>query len=47
MISLLLLVAGIRGRKDFIPFGPFIALGAWITLLYGRKILDWYLGFLI
>ena len=47
VISLLLLVAGIRGRKDFIPFGPFIALGAWITLLYGRKILDWYLGFLI
>ena len=47
VISLLLLVTGIRGRKDFIPFGPFIALGAWITLLYGRKILDWYLGFLI
>ncbi|MHC1758864.1 MAG: A24 family peptidase [Negativicutes bacterium] len=47
VISLLLLITGIRGRKDFIPFGPFIALGAWITLLYGRKILDWYLGFLI
>ena len=47
VISLLLLLTGIRGRKDFIPFGPFIALGAWITLLYGRKILDWYLGFLI
>ena len=45
--SLLLLLTGLRGRKDFIPFGPFIAIGAWVTLLYGRKILDWYLSFLI
>ena len=46
-ISLLLLVTGLRGRKDFIPFGPFIALGAWITLLYGKQILAWYFSFLI
>jgi len=46
-ISLLLLVTRLRGRKDFIPFGPFIAIGAWIALLYGRRILDWYFGFLI
>ena len=47
VISLLLLVTKLRGRKDFIPFGPFIAIGAWIVLLYGRSILNWYLGFLI
>jgi leader peptidase (prepilin peptidase)/N-methyltransferase len=47
LISLLLLVTRLRGRKDFIPFGPFIAIGAWIALLYGRRILDWYFGFLI
>lgn len=46
VISLLLLASGLRGRKDFIPFGPFIAIGAWIALLYGRKILGWYFGFL-
>ena len=46
-ISLLLLVSGLRGRKDFIPFGPFIALGAWLTLLYGKQILAWYFSFLI
>ena len=46
-ISVLLLVTGLRGRKDFIPFGPFIAIGAWIALLYGKQILDWYFGFLI
>jgi len=47
VISLLLLASGLRGRKDFIPFGPFIAIGAWIALLYGRTILGWYFGFLI
>lgn len=46
-ISLFLLLAKLRGRKDFIPFGPFIALGAWVALLYGRKILSWYWGFWI
>ena len=47
VISLLLIATGLRGRKDFIPFGPFIAIGAWIVLLYEKKILDWYFGFLI
>lgn len=46
-ISGLLLVTRLRGRKDFIPFGPFIAIGAWIVLLYGKEILNWYFGFLI
>lgn len=46
-IGVLLLATKLRGRKDFIPFGPFIAVGAWIVLLYGKQILDWYLGFLI
>ena len=46
-ISLFLLLAKLRGRKDFIPFGPFIALGAWVALLYGREILSWYWGFWI
>ena len=47
LISLLLLVMGLRGRKDFIPFGPFIALGGWIAFLYGKKILAWYFSFFI
>ena len=40
----LLLISKMKSRKDFIPFGPFIALGALITLLYGNTIITWYLG---
>jgi leader peptidase (prepilin peptidase)/N-methyltransferase len=35
----------IKKREDAIPFGPFIALGSIITLLWGEKIILWYVGF--
>ena len=41
--GILLLVFKIKSRKDFIPFGPFIALGALFTLLYGNNIITWYM----
>jgi len=28
-----------------IPFGPYLAVGMWLTMLYGITIIDWYLGF--
>jgi len=31
-----------RGRKDHIPFGPFLAVGAVIAVLFGSSILSWY-----
>lgn len=34
----------IKKRKDYIPFGPFITIAAFIGLLYGQVILTWYLG---
>jgi len=33
-----------RGRKEAIPFGPFLSVAAMITLLWGGNILHWYLG---
>lgn len=39
-----LLLFGIKGRKDPIPFGPFMALGAIVSVLAGSKILDFWLG---
>jgi leader peptidase (prepilin peptidase)/N-methyltransferase len=32
-----------KGRKTKIPFGPFLALGAAISLFYGREIIAFYL----
>ncbi len=38
--SLILLVTGIRGRRDPIPYGPFLVAGAVVALLWGQPILD-------
>ena len=43
VIAAVLLVLGLRGRKDHIPFGPWLALGALVALLAGQPIIDAYL----
>jgi leader peptidase (prepilin peptidase)/N-methyltransferase len=47
IISILLLAARIKKRKDPVPFGPFIALGFFLTVLQGQAIINWYLNLLI
>ena len=42
-VAVALLVGGLRSRKDPIPFGPFVALGAAISLFWGEELLRWYL----
>ncbi|KPJ50399.1 MAG: hypothetical protein AMJ38_01870 [Dehalococcoidia bacterium DG_22] len=44
LIAALLLLTGIMRRGQYIPYGPFIALGAIISLLWGDTIIDWYRG---
>jgi leader peptidase (prepilin peptidase) / N-methyltransferase len=39
-----LLATGRKGRKDPIPFGPFLALGGLISLFWGETVLAWYFG---
>jgi len=39
-----LLASRRRRRRDPIPFAPFLATGAMLTLLYGKAILEWYTG---
>lgn len=43
VISILLLVTRIKGRKDAIPFGPYMTIGAFLAVVYGREIVEWYL----
>jgi leader peptidase (prepilin peptidase) / N-methyltransferase len=38
----IVLVRGASARKQGVPFGPFLALGGVIGLLYGPAIIDWY-----
>lgn len=42
IFGIFLMVFKGKGRKTKIPFGPFLALGAIITLFWGGKILHWY-----
>lgn len=43
VIGLILIAAKIKGRKDHIPFGPYLALGSVLALLYGPWLVDLYL----
>lgn len=39
----LILVKGLRARKIGFPFGPFLAFGAIVALMWGPQIWDWYI----
>ncbi len=43
LVAGVLLLFKIKKRKEAIPFGPFLSLAAMATLLWGSKILSWYL----
>jgi leader peptidase (prepilin peptidase)/N-methyltransferase len=45
IVAVMLLLLRVKGRKDIIPYGTFLALGPMATLLWGGEILNWYLGF--
>ena len=43
-LSLVLVGARVLSRKDRIPFGPFLALGALVALFVGDQVTGWYWG---
>jgi leader peptidase (prepilin peptidase)/N-methyltransferase len=44
LVALILLLSGLRKRREGIPFGPFLSLATLITLLWGTDLVNWYLG---
>jgi leader peptidase (prepilin peptidase)/N-methyltransferase len=47
-LAVALIASGLRGRKDPIPFGPFLAAGGAVSLFWGERVVRWYLdGFAI
>jgi leader peptidase (prepilin peptidase)/N-methyltransferase len=48
IVGVILIVFGIRSRKDEIPFGPFISLGAIMVCIFGERLIPMvfpWLGF--
>jgi leader peptidase (prepilin peptidase)/N-methyltransferase len=43
VVGIFMIAAFGRGRKDKIPFGPFLAIGAVISVLWGNEIINAYL----
>lgn len=45
-VGILMILLRLKGRKDAVPFGPCLALGAVAAVLAGGKIIPWYTGYL-
>ncbi|HET7342540.1 MAG TPA: A24 family peptidase [Methylomirabilota bacterium] len=44
ILAAALIGSGLRGRKDPLPFGPFLAAGGAIGLFWGERMVRWYLS---
>ena len=44
ILGIILLSCKIVKRGQYIPFGPYLALGAMISLIWGAALTDWYFG---
>ncbi len=40
--GLTLILLGLKGRRDPVPFGPFLAIGGIAAMLWGETLLAWY-----
>jgi leader peptidase (prepilin peptidase)/N-methyltransferase len=45
-VGIAMIVIRRHDRNIPIPFGPYLAAAGWIAMLYGREIVDWYLGYM-
>jgi leader peptidase (prepilin peptidase)/N-methyltransferase len=43
-VAAFLLITRRQGRKDAIPFGPFMTTAAVVALFFGQDVINWYLG---
>lgn len=42
LVSVALLIWQHKGLKDKVPFGTFLTVGAFLAMLYGDRLVDWY-----
>jgi len=46
LVAMALLISGVKSRKEPIPFGPFLAVAAMVTLIWGPAMYQWWLTLL-
>jgi hypothetical protein len=46
IVSFVLILSRKVNGKSEVPFGPFIAIGTFIAMLYGWNIIEFYMGFM-
>lgn len=46
LVAGILLLLKVKRRKESIPFGPFLSLGAVVALFWGTNLVNWYLKLL-
>jgi leader peptidase (prepilin peptidase)/N-methyltransferase len=46
LVGIVLMLLGRKGRKDKVPFGPFLSGGAIIFIITGQDLIDWYFNLL-
>jgi leader peptidase (prepilin peptidase)/N-methyltransferase len=44
VVAAVLLISGRRQVGEYLPFGPFLASGGIVAAIWGRPIMEWYLG---
>ena len=42
VVGVLLLLTGLKTRKDAMPFGPYLCVSGWISFLCGKELIAWY-----
>lgn len=47
IIGLGLIVAGKKTIKSEVPFGPFLVIGTFLAMFFGKEIVNWYLTFFL
>jgi leader peptidase (prepilin peptidase) / N-methyltransferase len=43
VVAIVLIVSGLRSRKDLVPFGPYLAVAALLAVWFGDAVIGWYL----
>ncbi len=46
LISMALMLFGIKKRRDTVAFGPFIVIGAFVTIMWGWNLVWWFYGYM-